>query len=85
MLAPHPYRTPDCRLVASQREPIDPLEAALSLASLFLIGWSLLRVAFCAKRGLDLDGCLAVTVLIGAVSALINAWSRLSWTSNISR
>jgi hypothetical protein len=70
-----PYRTPER---CTEALPADPLRNAQSVARLFLVGWSLLRVAVCSARGLDVEGFAAVVVLMGAVSSFTLAWSRFS-------
>lgn len=75
----HPYRTPDRRDEQPERRrcgELDPSRVALLAAELFLVGWSLVRVAICARRGLDLDGFVAIVVLVSVVAALVEGRSR---------
>ncbi len=78
MLAPHPYRSPERCAEAPPAEPLDALRGAQLTAKVFLLGWSLVRVAVCAVRGLDLEGCAAVVIVVAAVRTLANDWSRFS-------
>jgi hypothetical protein len=78
MAASHPYRTSESEAVSPRRESDDALRSAQSLTKLFLVGWSLLRVGMCSVRGLDLEGCAALVVLVAMVRSLVNAWSRFS-------
>jgi hypothetical protein len=78
MAASHPYRTSGSEAASPQRESDDALRSAQSLTKLFLVGWSLLRVDMCSVRGLDLEGCAALVVLVAMVRSLVNAWSRFS-------
>jgi hypothetical protein len=77
MLVPHPYRTPEPYVDAPQPEAVDLLRAT-RYATLFVVGWSLLRVAVCSVRGLDAEGCFAAVVLTACVSSSVCAWSRRS-------
>ena len=38
------------------------------MAKLFLLGWSLVRVSLCALRGLDLEGCAALLVVVATAT-----------------
>ena len=78
MAPSHPYRTSELDPAPQRREPDDALRGAQSLTKLFLVGWSLLRVGQCAVRGLDLEGCAALVIVIALVRSLVNAWSRFS-------
>jgi hypothetical protein len=78
MAASHPYRTSDPEADSPPPESDDALRGALSLAKLFLVGWSLVRVGVCSVRGIDLEGCAALVVVVVAVSSLVNTWSRFS-------
>lgn len=78
MALSHPYRTSELGPAPQRREPDDALRGAQSLTKLFLVGWSLLRVVSCSMRGLDLEGCAALVIVIAMVRSLVNAWSRFS-------
>jgi hypothetical protein len=78
MPASHPYRTPELGSRSPRRGSDDALGSAQSLTKLFLVGWSLLRVAVCSVRGLDLEGCAALVIVVAMASSLVNAWSRFS-------
>jgi hypothetical protein len=78
MAASHPYRTSGLGAAPQWRDPDDVLRGAQSLAKLFLVGWSLLRVGTCSVRGLDLEGCAALVIVVAMVRSLVNAWSRFS-------
>jgi hypothetical protein len=78
MAASHPYRTSELGPAPQRREPDDALRGAQSLAKLFLVGWSLLRIGQCSVRGLDLEGCAALVIVVAMVRSLVNAWSRFS-------
>jgi hypothetical protein len=78
MAASHPYRTSQLGPAPQPREPDDVLRGAQSAAKLFLVGWSLLRVFQCTVRGLDLEGCAALVIVVAMVRSLVNAWSRFS-------
>jgi hypothetical protein len=78
MAASHPYRTSELPPAPQWRESDDVLRGAQSLARLFLVGWSLLRVGSCTARGLDLEGCAALVIVVAMVRSLVNAWSRFS-------
>jgi hypothetical protein len=78
MPAPHPYRTPELGAASSRPEADNALRGAQSLTKLFLLAWSLLRVAVCSARGLDLEGCAALVVVVAMTSSLVNTWSRFS-------
>lgn len=78
MPAPHPYRTPELPAAPPCSEGDRALRGAQSLTKLFLVGWSLVRVAICSVRGLDLEGCAALVVVVAMTSSLVNTWSRFS-------
>ena len=78
MAASHPYRTSGSEAASPQRESDDALRSAQSLTKLFLVGWSLVRVGVCAVKGLDLEGCAALVIVIAVTSSLVNTWSRFS-------
>lgn len=78
MAAPNPYRTPELAPGSTPRELGDSLRGAQSLTKLFLVGWSLVRVASCSIRGLDVEGCAALVVVVAMTSSLVNNWSRFS-------
>jgi hypothetical protein len=78
MPAPHPYRTPEPGATPPCPEGDGALRTTQAVTKLFLVGWSLVRVAVCAVRGLDLEGCAALVVVVAMVSSLVNTWSRFS-------
>jgi hypothetical protein len=78
MASTHPYRTSEREPAPQRCEADDALRGAQSLAKLFLVGWSLLRIGQCAIRGLDLEGCAALLIAVALVRSLVNAWSRFS-------
>jgi len=78
MAPSHPYRTSELGPAPQRREPDDALRGAQSLTKLFLVGWSLLRVASCSVGQLDLEGCAAVVIVVAMARSLVNAWSRFS-------
>jgi len=78
MASSHPYRTSHDPAASPLRERDDALRGAQALTKLFLVGWSLLRVVVCSVRGLDLEGCAALIVVVAMTSSLVNAWSRFS-------
>lgn len=78
MPAPHPYRTPEFGSASPPPDADDTLHRAQLLTKLFLVGWSLVRVVVCSVRGLDLEGCAALVVIVATMSSLSNTWSRFS-------
>jgi hypothetical protein len=78
MASPHPYRASEPRAALPPPESDDALRGAQSLTKLFLVGWSLVRVGVCAVKGLDLEGCAALVIVVAVVSSLVNTWSRFS-------
>jgi hypothetical protein len=40
------------------------------LTKLFLVGWSLVRIGLCSVKGLDVEGCAALVIIIAAALAL---------------
>jgi hypothetical protein len=78
MAPSHPYRTSELERAPQRRGADDALRGAQSLTKLFLVGWSLLRIGQCSVRGLDLEGCAAVVIVVAMVRSLVNAWSRFS-------
>ena len=48
------------------------LAAAHRLVNLVLVAWSLLRIAACRDRGLDVEGWMALVVLATAVRSVIS-------------
>lgn len=78
MPASHPYRTPELGAASTWHQADEALRGAQSLTKLFLVGWSLARVAVCSVRGLDVEGCAALVVFFAVASSLVNTWSRFS-------
>jgi hypothetical protein len=60
----------------------DELRSSLLVARLVVIAWSLLRLAACRRSGLDLDGWLAILVILGT-SVTFLPWTR--WARRWSR
>ena len=63
---PSPYRTP----ATVPQEAPDPLGVALRLAKRLVVGWALLRVGVSAMKGLDLQGFLALVIVVTAFKSL---------------
>ncbi len=71
MRAPrNPYRIAERPDGAPVLEPVDPLGAALRLANHLVLGWALLRVVVCSIRGLDLEGFVAIVILVAGIASL---------------
>ncbi len=67
----HPYRTQDCPPRGPSRAPsIVGLESALRAVTLAVLLWSFLRVAICTLRGLDLEGFVALFIIVTTVLSL---------------
>jgi hypothetical protein len=68
-IGPHPYRT-----AASQLDVCEPQDVSsctvLVATELFIIAWSLTRIAFCMVRGLDVEGIFALGVVMVAAYAV---------------
>ncbi len=62
----NPYRIPG---VAAPAAP-DPLGAAQRVANRLVVAWALLRVGVCTMKGLDLEGFLALVIVVTAVRSL---------------
>lgn len=78
MPAPHPYRTPEVGHASARAEAADALHGAQSLTKLFLVAWSLVRIAICSVRRLDFEGCAALLVVVAMTSSFVTTWSRFS-------
>lgn len=78
MPASHPYRTPELDGTSPRREPRDALQGAQSLTKLFLVSWSLARVAMCSVRGVDIEGWAALVIVVAVARSLAHTWSRFS-------
>jgi hypothetical protein len=78
MSASQPYRTPAEHVAPARDGSADSLRRAQSVAKLFLFGWSLARVGVCSVRGLDVEGFMALTVVVAVVTSVANHWSRFS-------
>ena len=65
-----PYRTHGPCPDAAAPDGTDGLAAPFLLARLFLLGWSLLRLALCAVWGPDFDGFLAALVIALVLESL---------------
>jgi len=78
MASSHPYRTSELRAASPRPQPDDALRGAQLLAKLFLVAWSLVRLGVCSARGLDLEGCAALVIVVAMARSLVNAWSRFS-------
>lgn len=65
-----PYRAPGpCPDAAAPDRADDPSRAYFA-ARLFLLAWSLLRLALCAVRGPDFEGFLAALVIALVLKSL---------------
>ena len=73
----HPYRTSAARQTPGPGSA-DSLRSAQAVAKLFLFAWSLARVGVCSVRGLDVEGFMALTVVVAVVTSFANHWSRFS-------
>ena len=67
---PHPYRRAGSWPDASDWLP--SRDRALTLARLFVLGWSCLRLLFSDGNGLELERILAVLIALGAAVSLSN-------------
>jgi hypothetical protein len=67
MAKSHPYRSPPTVEPRAVRESDDALATAQRYACYFVVGWALLRVGICTTRGLDLEGVVALVVLVTAI------------------
>lgn len=48
-------------------EPADPLAVGQRVAHGFVFGWALLRLVVCAIKGLDVEGFVALVIVVVAV------------------
>jgi hypothetical protein len=62
-----PYRS--APPVAAHETP-DPLGIAQRVAGRLVLGWALLRVGACSLKGLDLEGFVALVIVVTAVKSL---------------
>jgi hypothetical protein len=68
MLPPSsPYRASARRLAGRCDRAADPLLYAQRAAHRFVLGWAILRVAVCAFKGLDVEGFVALLVIVTAL------------------
>jgi len=51
------------------------LDTAQQLATRFVLGWAVLRVGVSAFRGLDLEGFVALVIVVTAVTSLARSLS----------
>ncbi len=65
MSAGQPYRTSGRPFPGSA--PMAWRATMLGTAQAFVIGWSLLRLAVCMRDGLDVDGCLALMIILATL------------------
>ena len=70
----HPYRSA-ARREQPARAPVDQLASSQRLAVGFVLGWAFLRVAVCSMRGMDLEGFLALVVVVTAVASLTRSFT----------
>jgi len=76
VIAPaHPYRTPGPRAATPWHLHADALRAAERLANQFVLGWAILRVGVCAFEGLDIEGVVALVIVVTAVASLARSFS----------
>jgi hypothetical protein len=66
----HPYRSAARTVEPERPDAKDASGRALAAAQTFLLGWSLIRAALCAVRGLDLEGLFAVVLVVTTALAL---------------
>jgi hypothetical protein len=71
----HPYRTAGLAEPERPAEPVDPLRAAERRASQFVVGWALLRIAVCSVRGMDLEGFVALAIVVTVVASLTRSFA----------
>jgi len=57
-------------------DPDAPLAVAQRLASRLVVGWALLRVGVCAAKGLDIEGFIAVVIVVTTVQSLVRGPQR---------
>jgi hypothetical protein len=67
---PSPYRISAPHIAVSPHEAADPMGIAQRVANRFLLGWAVLRVAVCTVRGLDLEGFVALVIVVTVVVSL---------------
>ena len=70
MRTSQPYRSPAPPTLEWVGDPPDVLRAGSRGAKAFLVVWSLLRVAVCSLRGLDLEGLIALFIVVATVGSL---------------
>jgi hypothetical protein len=63
---PSPYRT----LAPAPQDAPDPLGVSLRFTERLVVGWALLRVGVCTMKGLDLEGFLALVIVVTALKSL---------------
>jgi hypothetical protein len=51
-------------------EPPDSLGMAQRAAQQLVLGWALLRVGVCTRKGLDLEGFIALVIVVTALKSL---------------
>jgi hypothetical protein len=62
----NPYRIAG---VVSCEAP-DPLGVAQRIANRLVLGWAILRVGVCTVKGLDLEGLIALVIVVTALKSL---------------
>jgi hypothetical protein len=63
-----PYRSAPAPVAA--HETPDSLGSAQRVASRFVLGWAVLRVGICTVKGLDLEGFIALVIVVTALKSL---------------
>jgi hypothetical protein len=71
----HPYRVPEHPEPDPGLPPVDPLWDAQRLTSHLVVCWAVLRVAACSARGLDLEGFLALLLVVAVLASLTRSFS----------
>jgi hypothetical protein len=59
-----PYRASARPVRTHRHETADPLRLAQRVVGWFVLGWALVRLAVCAVSGLDVDGFIALVVVV---------------------
>ena len=68
--APDPYRVSASPVAAEAHHRDDGLVGAQWLARRLLVGWAFARVAVCAVKGLDIEGFVALVIVVTAMQSL---------------
>jgi len=68
-----PYRVCASPVAPPLGDPDELLVVAQRLANRFVVGWALLRLGVCAVKGLDIEGFIAVVIVVTAVQSLVRS------------